>query len=90
FPEDPQTHNVDEQFLWGSSLMFNPALYPNQTEVHAYVPAGVWYDIDRGKIFSQSTGTYQSFPALFSHVNTLIRGGSIVPAQKPGLTTTER
>ncbi|CAN8026669.1 unnamed protein product, partial [Ixodes persulcatus] len=28
FPEDPKTHDVDEQFLWGGSLMFNPALYP--------------------------------------------------------------
>ncbi|XP_040066950.1 lysosomal alpha-glucosidase-like [Ixodes scapularis] len=89
FPEDPKTHDVDEQFFWGGSLMFNPALYPNQTEVHAYIPAGVWYDIDRGTIFSQSSGTYQSFPAPFTHMNTLIWGGSIVPAQKPGLTTTE-
>ncbi|KAM7285776.1 lysosomal alpha-glucosidase-like [Ixodes scapularis] len=28
FPEDPNTYSIDEQFLWGPSLMFSPALYP--------------------------------------------------------------
>ncbi|EEC13933.1 lysosomal alpha-glucosidase, putative [Ixodes scapularis] len=89
FPEDPNTYSIDEQFLWGPSLMFSPALYPNQTEVNVYIPAGVWYDVDRGTAYSATSGRYQAFPATFNVVNTLIRGGSIVPGHKPALTTTE-
>lgn len=89
FPEDPNTYSIDEQFLWGPSLMFSPALYPNQTEVNAYIPAGVWYDVDRGTAYSAPSGRYQAFPAPFNVLNTLIRGGSIVPGHKPALTTTE-
>ncbi|CAN7938136.1 unnamed protein product, partial [Ixodes hexagonus] len=89
FPRDPNTYDIDEQFLWGGSLLFNPALYPNQTEVRAYIPAGVWYDFSNGTIFSLLTGAYESFPAPYNSVNTLIRGGSIVPGQEPATTTTQ-
>ncbi|CAN8026673.1 unnamed protein product, partial [Ixodes persulcatus] len=61
----------------------------NQTEVNAYIPAGVWYDVDRGTAYSAPSGRYQAFPAPFNVLNTLIRGGSIVPGHKPNLTTTE-
>ncbi|KAH9373897.1 hypothetical protein HPB48_012034 [Haemaphysalis longicornis] len=27
FPEDSNTYDIDEQFLWGSALLFNPVLY---------------------------------------------------------------
>jgi len=27
FPTDPQTYGIDEQFLWGSSILVSPALH---------------------------------------------------------------
>ncbi|KAL1432915.1 hypothetical protein MTO96_001910 [Rhipicephalus appendiculatus] len=46
FPEDPNTYDIDEQFLWGSSLLFNPVLYENESCVRSYIPKGVWYDLN--------------------------------------------
>ncbi|CAN8026571.1 unnamed protein product, partial [Ixodes persulcatus] len=89
FPQDPSTYDIDEQFLWGPSLMFNPALYENQTEVNAYVPAGVWFDLDRGTPYHHPEGRFRTFPSPLNVVNILVRGGFVVPGQEPALTTTQ-
>ncbi|XP_040076997.1 lysosomal alpha-glucosidase-like [Ixodes scapularis] len=89
FPQDPSTYDIDEQFLWGPGLMFNPALYENQTEVNAYVPAGVWFDLDRGTPYHHPEGRYRTFPSPLNVVNILVRGGFVVPGQEPALTTTQ-
>ncbi|CAG2117372.1 unnamed protein product, partial [Medioppia subpectinata] len=44
YPTDPQTYGIDEQFMWGSVVLFSPFLYENQTEVNAYLPDDVWYE----------------------------------------------
>jgi lysosomal alpha-glucosidase len=44
FPDDPQTYDLDAQFLWGPALMIVPVLEENAVEVAAYLPKGVWYD----------------------------------------------
>ncbi|CAG2180775.1 unnamed protein product, partial [Oppiella nova] len=44
YPTDPQTHSIDEQFMWGSVVLFSPFLFENQKEVNAYLPNDVWYE----------------------------------------------
>lgn len=88
FPEDPRTHDIDEQFMWGSALLISPALYQGQTKVEAYVPRGTWYDIYDGGRFEQSAGGYRYFPAPIDKANVLVRGGHVVPMQEPAATTT--
>ncbi|CAG2101765.1 unnamed protein product, partial [Medioppia subpectinata] len=44
YPTDPQTYGIDEQFMWGSVVLFSPFLFENQTEVNAYLPDDVWYE----------------------------------------------
>ncbi|XP_075742124.1 lysosomal alpha-glucosidase [Rhipicephalus microplus] len=88
FPEDPRTHEIDEQFMWGSALLISPALYQGQTKVEAYVPRGTWYDIYDGGRFEQPAGGYRYFPAPVDKANVLVRGGHVVPMQEPAATTT--
>ncbi|KAK8775771.1 hypothetical protein V5799_030885 [Amblyomma americanum] len=89
FPEDPKTHDIDEQFMWGSALLFSPALYEAQRQVTAYVPKGMWYDFYKGRQYRQAAGDYRTFPAPLNQAGILVRGGHIVPMQEPALTTTE-
>lgn len=86
FPDDPNTYEVDEQFMWGSALLFSPALYEGQTEVRAYVPKGTWYDLITSRRYDQLQGGYQLFTASMNRVNVLLRGGHILPLQQPAET----
>lgn len=43
FPSDPVSQTIDEQFLWGSSLLISPVLKEGAVEVSAYLPPGTWY-----------------------------------------------
>ena len=44
FPEDENTHPIDTQFLWGSSIMVVPVLTQGATQVEAYFPKNTtWY-----------------------------------------------
>ncbi|KAH8041504.1 hypothetical protein HPB51_016949 [Rhipicephalus microplus] len=88
FPEDPNTYDIDEQFLWGSSLLFNPVLYENRSSVRTYIPKGVWYDLNaNGKVYSEANGGFHLLEAPLRTMQVLVRGGSIIPCQLPAATT---
>ncbi|XP_077518779.1 lysosomal alpha-glucosidase-like [Amblyomma americanum] len=88
FPDDPNTYDIDQQFLWGSSLLFNPVLYENETSVRAYIPRGVWYDMNAdGSVYREPKGSYGLLAAPQRDIRVLVRGGSIIPCQVPGQTT---
>uniref|UniRef100_A0A674MFS8 Lysosomal alpha-glucosidase n=1 Tax=Takifugu rubripes TaxID=31033 RepID=A0A674MFS8_TAKRU len=40
-----RSQTVDEQFLWGSSLLISPVLKRGAVEVAAYLPPGTWYSL---------------------------------------------
>ncbi|XP_011882286.1 PREDICTED: lysosomal alpha-glucosidase-like [Vollenhovia emeryi] len=88
FTDDQQTYDIDTQFLWGSAFMINPVLEEDKIEIAVYVPRGLWYDYYTLKSFF-SIGKHFTLPAPIDTIPLLIRGGSILPAQKPGVTTTE-
>ncbi|XP_066442877.1 lysosomal alpha-glucosidase-like [Eleutherodactylus coqui] len=88
FPSDRNTWTIDRQFLWGEALFITPALEEGQTEVKGYFPAGLWYDLVEGKKI-ESKGEWFTLPAPLSTINVHVRGGYIIPAQEPGMTTEE-
>ncbi|XP_040291053.1 lysosomal alpha-glucosidase-like [Bufo bufo] len=88
FPSDRNTWTIDRQFLWGEALYITPVLEEGKTEVNGYFPAGVWYDLVSGAGF-ESKGEWFTLPAPLDTINLHIRGGYIIPAQEPGMTTKE-
>jgi len=89
FFTDAKTLAIDEQFMWGSWLLVNPVLKEQDVEVSAYLPKGIWYDfdLDSGKKYV-SSGETVKLPAPLDTIPVLVRGGGILPLQKPELTTT--
>ena len=57
--------------------------------VTAYVPAGIWYDIETG-VETRSSGTAHDFNAPLNKINVHVRGGVIIPTQEHDVTTTKR
>ncbi|XP_050163983.1 sucrase-isomaltase, intestinal [Myiozetetes cayanensis] len=86
FVEDKNTWDVYEQFLWGPALLISPVLQQNAVTVRAYLPSARWYDYYTDENVGL-TGQYRVFPAPLDHINLHIRGGHILPWQKPARTT---
>ncbi|KAF7653977.1 hypothetical protein LDENG_00076250, partial [Lucifuga dentata] len=87
FYSDSTTWTVDRQFLWGKHLLITPVLDPGVDRLRAYVPDAVWYDyetMERLTARKQCVEMYIPADKLGLH----IRGGAILPTQRPDVTTT--
>ncbi|XP_068192688.1 lysosomal alpha-glucosidase [Antennarius striatus] len=87
FPLDPRSQTIDQQFLWGSSLLVSPVLKQGAVELTAYLPPGTWYSLHNGQPF-YSKGQYMVLSAPLDTINVHLREGHIIPRQEPALTTT--
>jgi alpha-glucosidase (family GH31 glycosyl hydrolase) len=84
FPNDQTTWDIDRQFLVGPSLLVSPVLDQGATSVKAYFPTALWFDFETGA--SVAAG-WNQLSAPLDVLNVHIRGGSIIPTQRPALTT---
>lgn len=88
WPKDKEAQKNEEQFLLGAQLMVVPALYENTTNVHAYFPAGKWYN-DTGLLLS-SQGQYVDLDIPMDKILLARRGGSVIPEHPVAQTTTQQ
>lgn len=94
FPEDPKTPFYDRQFLIGPSILITPVLNENAREVSGYFPSAIWYDWYTHRLTANVSSTpkqgeWRQLAAPLDHINIHIRGGYIIPTQKPAMTTFE-
>ena len=92
FPNDPQLAHVDNQFLLGPSLLITPVLQPQVNTTMGVFPGvadgTIWYDWHTLQNVNAQAGVNTSVAAPLGHIPVHIRGGSILPNQEPGNTTT--
>ncbi|XP_056297994.1 sucrase-isomaltase, intestinal [Pseudoliparis swirei] len=86
FVNDKTTWDIYKQFLWGPALLITPALEQGARSVNGYVPNARWYDFHTAKEV-EVRGKMLNMPTPLDHINLHIRGGYIVPWQKPENTT---
>ena len=77
YQNDPNTYNLDDQFMIGDDLLLAPILKPDVTRRLVYLPAGVWYDYWTGKQYTG--GTMISVDAPLDVAPMFVRGGAIIP-----------
>ncbi|KHJ78816.1 hypothetical protein OESDEN_21559 [Oesophagostomum dentatum] len=88
YPRDSRTYSLSHQFFWGGSMLIAPVVYEGAQNVKAYLPRDDWYSLFDYKYGQLIDYGDQTFPAPWtSLIPVLVRGGSILPRQKPGLTT---
>lgn len=60
FPSDPNCKSIDQQFLWGGSLLISPVLSQGAVKVKAYLPLGTWYSLYNvsAHVFGQKDDCY--------------------------------
>ncbi|KAF3902501.1 Alpha-glucosidase [Orbilia brochopaga] len=91
FPDDQSLANNDAQFMVGSALMVLPVLDQGATKVTGAFPSDgntIWYDWYTGAA-AFSDGGNHTVDAPLGHIPLYVRGGNVVPLQRPALTTYE-
>jgi len=93
FPSDISLRETYSQFMLGPSLLITPVLEPNVETVSGVFP-GVgegekWYDWYTLQAVGAKAQENVTLAAPLEHINVHVRGGSILPLQEPGYTTTE-
>lgn len=78
FPEDIQTRNIGDQFLFGPSLLINPVYTYHATGRQVYLPAGRgWYDLYNGKYYEGGVKINANAP--YERMPVFVKEGSIIP-----------
>ena len=49
YPKDPETYNLNGEFLVGENLLVAPVLEQGATKKMVYLPEGEWYDYWTGR-----------------------------------------
>lgn len=77
FQDDPDTFNIDDEFMLGDDLLAAPILKPGITRRLVYLPKGTWFDFWTG---ARHTGG-ETIPveAPLEVVPLFVRGGAVLP-----------
>ncbi|KFD51735.1 hypothetical protein M513_07432 [Trichuris suis] len=91
FPTDNNTYDIDRQFMWGPAMMITPVLEPNVLSVVGYFPDAKWYNIYEDYLngLPVSPGYQRLRAPLGGPPPVHVRGGYIIPRQRPGLNTNQ-
>ena len=77
YQDDPNTYNLDDQFMIGDDLLVAPVVKPDVTKRLVYLPKGLWYDYWTTKRYEG--GTMISIDAPLETVPIFVRAGAIIP-----------
>jgi alpha-D-xyloside xylohydrolase len=78
FPSDRRTSTINDQYLFGPSLMISPVYGYGQRKKSIYLPGTTgWYDLYTGKYYNGGHQIVVS--AGYDRIPVMVREGSIVP-----------
>jgi len=81
YQDDPNTYNIDDQFMVGLDLLVAPIMKPDVTRRLVYLPRGNWYDYWTNKKYSG--GTMITVDAPLDTVPLFVRAGAMIPTTPP-------
>jgi alpha-glucosidase len=85
YPQDRQTFNLRDQYLWGRDLLVAPVVTPNTTSRKVYLPAGEWFDFWTNR--QVRGGRYVTAQAPLETLPLYVRAGAILPMAPDRLST---
>lgn len=76
YPDDPGSWLVDDEYLFGSSLLVAPLMHEGDTSRAVYLPPGDWIDYQTGQTY---VGGWQHIEAGAIPIILLVREGTVLP-----------
>jgi alpha-D-xyloside xylohydrolase len=86
FPDDPGSWNVDDEYLYGSSILVAPLFHQGETSRDVYLPPGTWIDYQSGKSYA---GGWQHIKVGAIPEVILVRDGTVLPHIALAQSTTQ-
>lgn len=78
YPDDEETYNLDEQFMFGEELLIAPVVVEGSEKKRIYLPDGKWIDYNNPeKIYSGEQ--YIIYDAPLEVTPILVKEGAIIP-----------
>jgi alpha-glucosidase len=77
YQDDPNTYNLDDEFMIGDDLLVAPIVRPDITSRLVYLPKGVWYNYWTNKKYPGRTMIRIDAP--LETVPMFVRAGAIIP-----------
>jgi alpha-D-xyloside xylohydrolase len=87
FPDDPASWTVDDEYMFGSSLLVAPLMEEGANARRVYLPPGVWVDYQTGKAYRGAQ--WQRIAAGPVPVILLAREHSVIPHVKVAQSTAD-
>jgi alpha-glucosidase len=78
FPEDPEAHFINDQFMFGKELLVAPVLKKGAQTRRLYLPEGDWIDFHNPRQHFEG-GQQLSVKATLDKIPIFVKKGSIVP-----------
>jgi alpha-D-xyloside xylohydrolase len=78
FAKDAAVLNIDDQYMFGPSLLINPVCEYKQTSRELYLPKSAgWYDLYSGKFYAGAQKINADAP--YERMPVFVKAGSIIP-----------
>ncbi|MDK2807506.1 MAG: hypothetical protein PWP24_237 [Clostridiales bacterium] len=77
FPKDSNTYSLDEQYMFGHSLLVAPIVNEGQTTKEVYLPEGDWIDFYHNAM--TAGGQTKNYYADVNSIPVYVKNGSILP-----------
>jgi alpha-D-xyloside xylohydrolase len=84
YPDDPGSWLVDDEYLYGSSILVAPLFDEGSTSRNVYLPPGTWIDYQSQTMY---TGGWQKITAGKVPIIMLVRDGTVIPQIKLAQST---
>ncbi len=76
YPEDPGSWKIEDEYLFGSSMLVAPLLHEGINNRDVYLPPGSWIDYQTGKAYN---GGWQKIEAGKIPIIMLVKDGTVIP-----------
>ncbi|MGQ1889552.1 glycoside hydrolase family 31 protein [Thermophagus sp. OGC60D27] len=78
YPDDPETQNLQTQFMFGKELLVAPVLEEAASVKRVYLPQGKWFDYHDPRI-SYDGEQWIDFPVTLESIPLFVRQGAVIP-----------
>ncbi|MBN1564733.1 MAG: glycoside hydrolase family 31 protein [Anaerolineae bacterium] len=76
-PQDEALRGLDDEFMLGDIVLVAPVLKPGATKREVYLPKGVWYEYDTGKLIDGAQSVTADAP--LERMPIYVRAGCVLP-----------